>query len=127
MSVCASVCPSVRPSVTIYPTHFVDTTSTLPAGPIETGLDSYESQDIEPWPRKGHVSIALKTRLWRVAKVNEKYFSPIGSTWECETWAKIPDLSILTAGTAMSYAKLTRSSSFRWFQDGRRQWLAAQQ
>ena len=42
---------SVRLSVTIYPTHFVDTTSTLPSGPIETGPVLYESQDIEPWPR----------------------------------------------------------------------------
>ena len=64
-----SAVPSVRPSVTIYPTHFVDTTSTLLGGRIETGLDSYESQDIEPWPRQGHVSIA------------PNFFSPIGSTW----------------------------------------------
>ena len=71
-----SAVPSVRPSVTIYPTHFVDTTSTLLGGRIETGLDSYESQDIEPWPRQGHVSIAPKTRLWRDFKVDQKiYFS----------------------------------------------------
>ena len=74
LSVRPSVRLSVRLSVTIYPTHFVDTTSTLPAGPIETGPVLYESQDIEPWPRQGHVSIAPKTRLWRVAKVDEKYF-----------------------------------------------------
>ena len=67
-----SAVPSVCPSVTIYPTHFVDTTSTLLGGRIETGLDSYESQDIEPWPRQGHVSIAPKTRLWRDFKVDQK-------------------------------------------------------
>ena len=76
LSVCPSVRPSVRlsvcPSVTIYPTHFVDTTSTLLGGRIETGLDSYESQDIEPWPRQGHVSIAPKTRLWRDFKADQK-------------------------------------------------------
>ena len=35
-----SVVPSVRPSVTIYPTHFVNTTSTLLGFRIETRLDS---------------------------------------------------------------------------------------
>ena len=61
---CFQLCRlSVRPSVTIYPTHFVDNTFTLLGGRIETGLDSYESQDIEPWPRQGHVSIAPNTRL----------------------------------------------------------------
>ena len=54
---------AVCPSVTIYPTDFVDTTSTLVGGRIETRLDSFESQDIEPWPRQGHVSIAPKMRL----------------------------------------------------------------
>ena len=69
-----SAVPSVRPSVMIHPTHFVDTTSTLPAVRIETGLDSHESQDIKPWPRQGHVSIGLKMRLWRGVKVDEKNF-----------------------------------------------------
>ena len=70
LSVRLSVCPSVCLSVTIYPTHFVDTTSTLLGGRIETGLDSYESQDIEPWPHQGQRQ-----------NLRKQFFSYIGSTW----------------------------------------------
>ena len=62
---------SVCLSVTIYVTHFVDSTSTFLACLIETGLDSYISQDIQPRPRQCHVSIRQHC-AFRGAEVDEK-------------------------------------------------------
>ena len=61
---------SVRPSVCHDLPHSLFEHHFYPSGWSDWGLNSYESQDIESWPRQGHVSIAPKTRLWRVAKVD---------------------------------------------------------